>query len=266
MLDNMLVERRFANRGYPADYLTKISNPEHKVLANTDVFVNRLHELHESQDLVVVLSDFDMDGISAGTEGFAGLSELGFNVALFLPNPKEGYGFSPETIMKLWQQYPKVKAIITCDVGITCFEGVETAKNLGIDVLLTDHHSMDDSGKLPDGAYCIVNPKCEDAETGYVHSDICGAYVLYQLLESYAIKYCSRQVVEQIRRLRVFAGLGTVSDGMPLLYENRQLVMDAISIAKLVYAFGSDFVVNHMFGSDIYPRAFRGLHLVLPSF
>ena len=266
MFDNMLLELTFKNRGYPDDYLTRISNARHRVLANTDIFVERLHQLHDSGDLTVILSDFDMDGISAGTLGYAGLAELGFNVSLYLVDPTSGYGFSSDTIRDIYAKYGgRVRTIITCDVGITCNEAIDTARELGIEVLLTDHHEPDSKKALPN-AYCVIDPKCENTVTGYEHPDICGAYVLYQLIESYATKYYDRMTVEQIKRLQVFAGMGTISDGMPLLYENRRLVQDAMSIAKLIFASGSDFVVNYMSGCDQYRRAFRGLYLLLKAF
>ena len=100
----------------------------------------------------------------------------------------------------------------------------------------------------------------------YEQPRICGAYVVYQCLQMYADLYCTRYVQEQIRRLRVFAGIGTISDSMPLLFENRPLVRDAVSIARMIYSNGTDFVVNHMPGCDVYRRAFRGLNTILRMF
>lgn len=264
MFDNLLFELTCKSRGYSPEFLRDIEDASHKVLANTDRFVERLRMHYENGDKVVILCDFDMDGISAGTLGYAGLAEMGFNSALFIPDPTEGYGFDEKTILRLWDTYPDVKAIVTCDVGITCFDGLKAAHGLGIDVLLTDHHTHSEVNGLPsDYVSCIVDPMVEDPETGYEHPKICGAYVLYQLLESYAHQYCTRSVCEQIHRLRVFAGMGTISDSMPLLYENRALVKDALDIAKLIYANGSDYVVNNMFGCEVYRRAFQGLYLIL---
>ena len=272
MFDNLLIEKTFENRGYSRVYMSRIVNYEHGELQRTQTFIERLYAAYRNREKVVILSDFDMDGISAGTLGYAGMAELGLDVALFLPNPKEGYGFNAATIDRLLSEYPDAKLIVTCDVGITSFDGVRAAKAAGIDVLLTDHHEPDEDKvrpgvpRLPSDTYCIVDPKCEDSLLGYKHSDICGAFVLYQLLESYAKRYCNRHMQEQIHRLRAFAGIGTISDSMPLLYENRKLVLDAISIAKLVYASGSDYVVKSMFGCEVYRRAFLGLHLVMKAF
>lgn len=262
---NMLVERTFINRGYTKEFLNKISNPDHGVLANTDKLIDRLHYYYVTQQRVVVLPDYDMDGICSGCIGLAGLADMGFIVGLYRPEPQDGYGFNENTINAIRVMYPDVRAILTCDTGITCHDGVDRANAMGIEMFITDHHKPDKEG-LP-SASVIVDPMCEDPDNGgYAHQQICGAYVLYQVLNAYAVKYRSRHEVEQIRRLRVFAGIGTISDLMPLHYENRQLVIDAMKIAKLVYGSGSEFVLGYINGDLRYRCLFRGLYLVLKAF
>lgn len=261
---NRLIEKMFENRGYSKEYVRKINDGTHGNLKDVDKLSARLKEIHDEGSLIVVLPDFDMDGIMSGVEGFAGLAELGFNVALFMPDPSEGYGFKSDTIMRLLNEYPNVKTILTCDVGITCYEGISTAILCGVEVLVTDHHMVDADFKKKMKAKIVVDPCREDDE--YSLKGICGAHVLYQCLQYYANTYCEPFVQEQIRRLRVFAGIGTVSDSMPLLYENRQLVRDAVSICRLVYGDGSPWFVNAMLGHEVYRRAFYGLHVALAMF
>lgn len=95
--------------------------------------------------------------------------------------------------------------------------------------LVTDHHRELEPGSAAD---ITVDP-CRIDET-YANTGICGAHVLYQVLEAYTRTYRPDKLWE-IRLLRLFAGLGTVSDVMPMLYENRQLVRDSLSIARLLY-------------------------------
>ena len=257
---NWLIEKTFENRGYTFDYIEEIDKADHAVLKDADVLCTRLYQIYLSGKHIVFIPDFDMDGIMSGVIGYSGLAELGFSVSLYLPNPKKGYGFDEEDVKRILAQYPDVEVIITGDVGISCYDGIDFAKQCGIEVLITDHHLQ----KAVSNADCIVDPMRMD-ET-YAHPGICGAYVVYQCLQLYADTYCNRFVQEQIRRLRVFAGIGTISDSMPLLYENRQLVRDAIIIARLIYANGDDFIVNHIMGSDVYRRAFRGLYTMLNVF
>ena len=261
---NRLIEKMFENRGYSRDFVREINDFSHDDLKDVDALCSRLKEIHDTGVQIVILPDFDMDGIMAGVVGFAGMAELGFNVALFMPDPDEGYGFTPDTIMRLLEQYPNVNTILTCDVGITCYAGINTAKLCGVDVLVTDHHNVQSDFKKKMKASVVVDPMREDDT--YAHPGICGAYVLYQCLQHYVNTYCTPFEQEQIRRLRVFAGIGTVSDSMPLRYENRQLVRDAVAVCRLVYGDGSPWFVNAMLGHDVYRRAFYGLLVALSMF
>lgn len=261
---NRLIEKMFENRGYSRNYVREINVENDDTLKDIDTLCARLKDVHDNHRQIVVMPDFDTDGISAGVIGFAGLAELGFNVALFIPDPKDGYGFTDKTIMRLLCEYPDVGCILTCDVGISCYSGITTAKLCGVEVLVTDHHAILPDFKKKMQADVVVDPMREDDE--YRLKGICGAYVLYQCLQHYANTYCEPFVREQIRRLRVFAGIGTVSDSMPLLYENRQLVRDSVSICRLVYGDGTPWFVNAMLGSDVYRRAFYGLHVALTMF
>lgn len=253
-LMNLMLERR----GYTSEYLKNIENPYHGQLKSVPETVDYLKFIHDNRLLIVIFPDFDMDGICAGTCDFAGYSELGFNVALYMPDTTKGYGFDASDIDRLIALYPDVSVIMTCDVGITCYDGITRAKERGVEVLLTDHHK---EKAYPAGcrrAAYTINPMRVDEE--YAHPAICGAYVSYQLLMAYAEKYGSADAREQIRRLLVFAGLGTISDSMPLLYENREIVREAINMCRIVYSDGDLFVVQAIRGCDVYRRAFYGLY------
>lgn len=261
---NRLIETVFSRRGYDKDFIKNINNPYHDDLKDIDVLCEKLKRIHDSGSKIVVLPDFDMDGIMSGVIGFAGLAELGFNVSLFTPIPSEGYDFTHNTIDRLVREFPDVKAIITCDTGISCYEGVAYAKSLGIEFLITDHHTQNADRLVDMKADCIVDPMRVD-ET-YAHPGICGAYVLYQCIQFYADKYTDNILREQIRRLRVFAGIGTVSDSMPLRYENRQIVKDCVSVCRLLYSYGDSWFVNALQGCSVYRGAFIGLFNTLDKF
>lgn len=261
MFENRLVTRMFQNRGWTEDYIREIDRDGHDVLMNAEQLVDAMDAGRQSGYEFTLLADFDMDGIMSGVIGFAGLAELGFRVNLFIPDPEQGYGFNAKTIGALMAQYPNTDVIITSDTGITCFEGVNAANAFGVDIYITDHHEAPDR---PVNARIIVDPM-QPGES-YSHPGICGAYVLYQVIKLYASKYAGRETQEQIRRLRVFAGIGTISDVMPLQYENRQLVRDAISICRMVYANNDSYLVDNIYGCPQYQAAFRGLFSVLRLF
>ena len=259
-----LLEKLFENRRYTDSFLSTFDAFDaSEQMLDSDAFCASLHRIHEdpSRPLVVFYPDFDMDGIMSGVVGFAGLAELGFNVVLYVPDPSDGYGFDASLIDKVMAAYPFAKVLITADTGVTCVDGVARAKELGLEVLVTDHHKP--GAVLPD-ADIVVDPMRQDDP--YTMPYVCGANVIYMLLQQYASMYCGNETRSQIQRLRVFAGIGTISDSMPLLYLNRELVRNAVSICRLVYADGQEYVVSNMQGCDVYRSAFYGLWTVLRAF
>lgn len=228
-LFNLLCQRR----GWDRETLASYNDPSYPELLDMDVIVEHLHRIHTSRDLIVVLPDFDMDGITAGTLSFAGLAELGFNVGLYRPDHSRGHGFGSYDVERIRDQYPDVKAIITCDNGTDSYEGIGHAMRQGLTVLVTDHHKeIPREGVTPVRPHALVNP-CRTDET-YPHPSICGAHVMYQVLVAYASRH-NRDKLDDVSLLRLFAGIGTVSDVMPITYENRRIVIDSIAVAKLLY-------------------------------
>ncbi|MET0887161.1 MAG: DHH family phosphoesterase [Mycetocola sp.] len=216
-------------RGWTDEYLMDINNPFHEELKDVDRMTAELHRIRMSGEQIVVLPDFDMDGITAGTLGWAGLNELGFDAQLYIPDYRRGHDISVDAVRELRQQFPNATAIITCDGGINSNEGIEEARRLGFVTLVTDHHMELPPGSVADIA---VNPVriVED----YAHPGICGAYVLHQVLTGYANRYAPNKT-GSISMLKLFAGIGTVSDVMPLFFENRKMVRDSLSLARMLY-------------------------------
>nr|WP_269202073.1 DHH family phosphoesterase [Bifidobacterium choloepi] len=185
-----------------------------------------MKELHDGGAAVTVLPDFDMDGISAGALGRAGLAMLGFDVRLYHPDATRGYGFGAWDIDRIAERFPDTAAILTCDVGITCHEGVAAARARGWKTLVTDHHTQ--LGPL--GADIIVDP-CATGES-YEHPSICGAHVLWMVLDRYAELYDPERR-RYLFALRALAALGTVGDQMDMSGENRQLMRDGLQVLRV---------------------------------
>lgn len=258
-LTNLFLKRR----GYTNQVLHDINNGKHQKLLNIDYLCQILKSVHDSGQKIVVMPDFDADGTTAGTLGYAGLSELGFNVGLYQPDERKGYGIHVSDIKTLISRFPDVKYIITCDVGITCYDAFKYAYEHNIKVLITDHHEEKKDKPMPLLCETIVNP-CQLKET-YPLRDICGAFVFWQVLDNYAKTYADNFTQEQISRLRVFAGIGTEGDSMPLVKENRILLRQAISLLRFIYNNGSEIVVDSLPGTSMYKRAFRGLFDLLKA-
>lgn len=256
---NPILSTVLHNRGYDDSFLDEIAVWEHGDLANVDELTKRLKGIHDSQTPITIYPDFDMDGIMSGTVLYAGLSELGFDVELYVPDPSSGYGITAKSIDDLMSKHPRTKAIITCDVGITAFDGTDRANELGVEVLITDHHAQVPD-KLPN-ASVVVDPM-QDSDP-YAHPQICGAFVAYQCLMAYAQAYCDEATVRRINRLRVFSGVGTISDSMPLLYENRHLVSEMTAIMQWLYGDATARNTEKIPGCPTYRKAFLGLHMTL---
>ncbi|MDO4913754.1 MAG: DHH family phosphoesterase [Bifidobacteriaceae bacterium] len=257
---NSLLQLFFQRRGYTAEFLQDIENDEHDDLKSIHELCDALHVIHTERKRIVILPDFDTDGIMSGVLGFAGMCELGFNVSLYRPNPNDGYGFTPDTIDIICKQYPDTQAIITCDNGVTCDEGVEYAQQHGIKMFVTDHHQQQN-----DPVADIVVDPCRLDET-YKNKSICGAFVLWQVLHTYANKYADSLAQENIQRLRVFAGIATIGDLMSLRYENRSLVREAYQTCQQLISTPSQYLSSIHCHSSQYKTAFTGLLAMLQTF
>lgn len=236
-------------RGWSNEYLAAIDVSEHSALKDLDTMVAALEEIRRSGGMITIAPDFDMDGISSGVLGYAGLKELGFKVNLHIPDYRRGHDLTPADIAEIHQRFPGTTALLTCDGGVNSHAGIEAARLLGWQTLVTDHHQELEPGSRAD---ITVDP-CRLDET-YALRGICGAHVLYQILEAYAAAHQPFKLWA-IRLLRLFAGLGTVSDVMPVLYENRQLVRDSLSIARLLHVSAPKTIPNPWGGMDPDPEA-----------
>src|SRR5699024_305175 len=136
---NKLIRAMLKNRGYDDDFLSRINTCDHALPSGIPELCARLDFYRKTGGRIVVLADFDTDGLMSGVIGFAGLAELGFSVALYLPST-DGYGFDASDIEKIKADYSDVKVILNGDVGIAAHEGVQAARDSGIEVLVTEHH------------------------------------------------------------------------------------------------------------------------------
>ncbi|MFJ7280363.1 DHH family phosphoesterase [Kitasatospora sp. NPDC098663] len=247
--DTGLFEVLCRRRGWSDRYLKEIEATEHDELLDLAEMVEALHDARTTDKKITIAPDFDMDGISAGVLGYAGLSELGFDVELHLPDYRRGHELAPEDIAEIQAKWPATRVLLTCDGGVNSHGGIAAARALGWTTLVTDHHEELAPGSTAD---ITVDP-CRIDET-YTHTGICGAHVLYQVIEAYTRVHRPEKLWE-IHLLRLFAGLGTVSDVMPVLYENRSLVRDAISIARLLRVAAPKTIPNPRGGFDADPDA-----------
>lgn len=224
-----LMELICQRRGWSEEFLRSIEVADHSELLGMPQMIDALHHAWCTGARIVIAPDFDMDGIASGVLGYAGLSELGFVVDVHVPDYERGHDLTAADIDEIHAAHPDTRVLLTCDGGVNSHRGINAAHERGWQVLITDHHEELAPRSRAD---VIVNP-CRLDET-YAHPGICGAHVLWQVLDAYARTYRPDKMWE-IHLLRLFAGLGTVSDVMPVVFENRPLIRDSLSIARMLW-------------------------------
>ena len=234
-----VIVRLMRNRGLEtkeqmADWLygdlTRLHNPH--LLKDADKAAERIRWHIESGHRIMIANDFDCDGISAGYILQSCLRKLGADVYVDTPHRcLDGYGINERLVQEAADR--GVSLIITCDNGIAAFKPAELAYELGIELIVTDHHEVpieeteEGIRRILPKAYAIVNPKQPDCS--YPFKGICGAVVAYKLMqvlyESYEKKPGQIRVsAAEVGHFLEIAAMATVADVMQLIDENRVIV------------------------------------------
>lgn len=173
--------------------------------------VDRILKAIHDKEKILVCGDYDVDGITSSALMMICLLPLGADINFFLPHRlRDGYGLSTKIVERAAQNNYTV--LITVDNGITAFEPALKAKELGIDLIVTDHHKPHDH--LPQ-AYAIVNPSQDDCE--YPFKALAGVGVTFKLL---SLLYEMKGLALPAKAYELLL-LGTIADVVPLLGENR---------------------------------------------
>ncbi|MDP3880221.1 MAG: single-stranded-DNA-specific exonuclease RecJ [Dehalococcoidales bacterium] len=183
--------------------------------------VGRIYQALLSGESIAVYGDFDTDGITSTALLVQGLSLIGGKIIPYIPHRlTEGYGLKVSALEKLQQQ--GVSLVITVDCGITALTEVRKAKKMGLDIIITDHHTPLDT--LPP-ANAVVNPRL--AGSSYPFPELAGVGVAFKLLQAVFRSIGKEQYLSQLMDL---VALGTVADMMPLVGENRYLVKQGLKV------------------------------------
>jgi single-stranded-DNA-specific exonuclease len=190
-------------------------------LPDIEPAVGRIYRALLSGETIAIYGDFDADGITGTAILVRGLTKLGGKTVPYIPHRlTEGYGLNVTALENLHKQ--GVSLVITVDCGITALNEVERARRLGLDVIITDHHSP-----LPEmpPAMAIINPK--RADSGYGFAELTGAGVALKLLQAL---FQNLGKEGQLAELMDLAAIGTVADIAPLSGENRYLVKEGLKL------------------------------------
>lgn len=172
-----------------------------------------------------IIGDYDIDGVCSTAILYKGFSAYGIQADYAIPHRVlDGYGINVNLVEKAYED--GVDTVVTCDNGISAYEALERAKELGMTVIVTDHHDIrreivdgSETEMLPT-AHALINPKREG--NSYPFWEMCGAYVAYKLVAR--LLRFAEEDSELKEELRVLAAFATIGDVMPLVGENRTLV------------------------------------------
>jgi len=181
-------------------------------LAGMSTAVNRILAAIASKDRIAIHGDYDVDGVTSTVILRRALELLGADVVHFLPERfRDGYGLQPATLDRLHQDGARV--VISVDCGIRAAEAANRARELGIDLIITDHHEP--GAELPD-ALAVINPKRHDCL--YPDKNLAGVGVALKLVQ--ALCDCTGHAHWLPAFVKV-AAIGTLADVVPLTGENR---------------------------------------------
>lgn len=182
------------------------------LLTDVEKAADRLLAAVASGERIAVHGDYDVDGITSTVILRRALESLGGNVGHFIPERlTDGYGLQPNTIDRLHAE--GVGLIVSVDCGIRGAEAAKRARELGLDLIITDHHEPDT--ELPD-ALAIVNPKRHDCQ--YPDKNLAGVGVALKLVQALCHKSGKSHWLPAFVKI---AAIGTLADVVPLVGENR---------------------------------------------
>ncbi|MER3475068.1 MAG: single-stranded-DNA-specific exonuclease RecJ [Armatimonadota bacterium] len=188
--------------------------PNAFLLPNAETAVNRLLLAIERKEKILVYGDYDVDGVTSAALWFHTLGKLKANVQAKVPHRKrDGYDIRMPVVDEAHRQ--GISLILTCDCGIQAYDVVERARELGIDVIITDHHEPSEA--VP-RALAVVNPHLPHSR--YPFPNLSGVGVSYRLGEA-LIRAKGFSPQNYRKYFLDLATLGTIADVMPLVEDNR---------------------------------------------
>jgi single-stranded-DNA-specific exonuclease len=196
------------------------------LLKDMDKAVERIMRAIEDKELILIYGDYDTDGITATAVIYRFLKNLDAEATYYIPKRSEGYGLITEVLENILNE--DIGLIITVDCGIPSVKEVDFINEIGIDCIISDHHTVQE--EIPD-AYCIISPKVSKS---YPFNELSGVGIALKIVQALSIKLNNPQEYAKYIDL---AALGTIADQVPLIDENRTIAkigMDSIPFTQNV--------------------------------
>ncbi|MEL6403406.1 MAG: single-stranded-DNA-specific exonuclease RecJ [Chloroflexota bacterium] len=188
-------------------------------LPDLDKAISRLQRAIRNGEQILVWGDFDVDGQTSTALLVSALRDLGAKVSYHVPNRfSEGHGIYVPTLKKLLDG--GIELVVTCDTGISAHEAIDYAKSVGVDVVITDHHSLPET--LPD-AYATVNPM--RLEEGHALRELPGVGTAYKVMQALYGNQSSDHLLDLV-------AMGIVADVMVQIDDTRYLLQKGLDVLR----------------------------------
>ena len=238
LIATILVNRNITKKKDVEKFLNPTRNDFYNPFLMTDMekAVDRILIAIKNKEKVTIYGDYDVDGITSITVLKSFLKDVGLEVDTYIPNRiDEGYGLNKKAIEKIKEN--GCQLMITVDCGISGIEEVEYANSLGIETIVTDHHEVGDV--LPN-ALAVVDNKRKDST--YPFRELAGVGVAFKLIQAIGIKLELKEE-EYLKYLDIVA-VGTISDIVPLVDENRVITKLGLKLIRQTKNIGLKSIIN----------------------
>lgn len=197
------------------------------LMKDFDILKSTIDDVILNNKKVYIVGDYDVDGITSTSIFIKTFKKLGIDVNYKIPHRvNDGYGINPDIVKEIKNEGGDL--IITCDNGVQAFEAADAAKELNIDLIVTDHHEIknEDGKDILPCALAVINPHRTDCK--YSYKELCGAGVVFKICVALLKKHnlLDDEIYSEIIS---FAAMGTVCDVVDLTKENRYIATKGIS-------------------------------------
>ena len=233
LLCKLMVNRDIIDENIINSYINPVYKYLHspKTMKDVVIAVDIIKRKIQENKKIRIIGDYDVDGIISVFILYTALKKCGANVDYEIPDRiKDGYGINENIVKVAYDE--GVDTIITCDNGISAIDQIQYAKDLGLTVIVTDHHDVpfiEEDGVrtfLSSQADAIINPKQIECE--YKFKSICGAGVAFKLIEALYEEIGMDK--EECYKLIEFVAIATVCDVVDLIDENRIFVKNGLEM------------------------------------
>ena len=226
LIGSILASKKIISKDEIREFLNPTRDDFHDpfLMPDMEKAVERILIAIQNKEKIIIYGDYDVDGITSVTVLKKFLEEQGLKTGEYIPNRlNEGYGLNKEAVKNISEQ--GYTLIITVDCGISCIEEIEYAKELGMEVIVTDHH---EPGEIIPYCLAVVDAKRKDNK--YPFNQLAGVGVVFKLIQSISLKL-NLEAKEYLKYLDIVC-VGTISDIVPLIDENRVITKLGLKLVE----------------------------------